>query len=282
MAEPGDGRGVQSSFAAGLHVPAGGAVDASAYDQWVGRWSRMFVPATLAAAGIRSGLRVMDVSAGTGEASLAISPAIGSSGFLVGTDIAPAMLEAARARLPGSTFWPVAADGQRLPFADGSFDAVVCQLGLQFFPDPGVGLMEFRRVLCDGGRTGVCVISKPERAPMWGVLADVLARLVPKQRETVHLSFALADAVRLEELLRKAGFRDVCVERQNRTGVFASFDEYWAPIEAGTGSIPQVYLTLPDAQRRAVRDEVEQRLAAFADGGKLVMSVEMLLGSGRR
>src|SRR5262249_16282341 len=91
--------------------------------------------------------RVLDVSTGTGEAALAALPIVGTSGMLVGADIAPAMLEGARKRLNNPDFHPVAADGQALPFRDGSFDALVCQLGLQFFRDPARGLAEFRRVL---------------------------------------------------------------------------------------------------------------------------------------
>ena len=60
-----------------------------------------------------------------------------------------------------------------------------------------------------------------------------------------------------------------------------SFDEYWEPIEAGIGSIPQSYLTLTAADRRSVRDEVKARLAPFETDGKLCMSVEMLIGRGR-
>jgi len=67
------------------------------------------------------------------------------------------------------------------------------------------------------------------------------------------------------------------VEQENSTG---DFDKYWEPIEAGTGSIPQIYLSLGEADRRAVREEVETQLSRFASNGKLVMSVEMLIGSG--
>jgi hypothetical protein len=56
---------------------------------------------------------------------------------------------------------------------------------------------------------------------------------------------------------------------------------YWAPIEAGTGQLPQAYLALPAPRRQAVREEVEARLAAFETGGRLVMHVEMLIGAGR-
>jgi len=117
---------------------------------------------------------------------------------------------------------------------------------------------------------------------MWGILADVLGRLLPDQQPIIQLSFSLADPARLEDLLTSTGFQDIRVERQTREGGFDSFDEYWEPIQAGIGSIPQIYLALPDAERCAVRDEVKGRLAEFQSGGRLRMSVEMLIGSGRK
>jgi hypothetical protein len=136
-------------------------------------------------------------------------------------------------------------------------------------------------VLRSGGRVGVCVISTPDRAPMWGVLADVLGRLLPDQRSIVQLSFSLADPAGLECLLINAGFQDIRIEQHKREGAFDSFEEYWEPISAGTGSIPQVYLTLPGPERDMVRKEVRARLAEFQSEGQLRMSVEMLIASGR-
>ena len=207
-------------------------------------------------------------------------PAVGAAGFVIGADISPAMLEAACARLNEALISPVAADGQMLPFQDGSFDCVICQLGLQFFPRPTLGLAEFRRVLRRGGRVAVCVVSSPDRAPMWGILADAISRFRPALRNILYLSFSLGDPTRLEALLTDTGFRDVRVERETRGAIIESFEEYWEPIEAGTGSIPQSYLTLSDAERRVVREEVKARLSRFESDGKLVMSVEMLIGSG--
>jgi hypothetical protein len=125
------------------------------------------------------------------------------------------------------------------------------------------------------------VISTPDRAPMWGHLADVLSRFLPELREVPFLSFALHDPNRLEAMLLGAGFRDVRVARVIREGSFESFVDYWKPIEAGVGSIPQAYLRLAAADRRAVREEAQSRLSRFELNGKLRMSVEMLLGSGR-
>jgi SAM-dependent methyltransferase len=208
-------------------------------------------------------------------------PLVGAEGVVVGADISPEMLTSARAGLHGSPFLPVAADGQALPFRDASFDAVVCQLGLQFFADPARGVEEFRRVLRERGRVAICVISTPDHAPMWGELAGVLGRFLPELRNVLFLSFALHDPNRLEAMLVGAGFRDVRVERTTRDDSFESFADYWAPIEAGIGSLPQAYLRLAATDRRAVREEVRSRLSRFESRGKLRMSVEMLIGSGR-
>jgi len=272
---------IRAHFGAGFHTAAGQRVDDSAYYQYIGRWSRLFVPAVLAAAEVRGGDRVLDVATGPGEAVLGARAAIQSAGRVIGTDIAPAMLTAARARLGEKAFQVVATDGQALAFRDGSFDAVVCQLGLQFFPDPVRGLTEFRRVLRVGRCAAVCVISTPDRAPMWGVLADTLSRHLPDQHTALHLGFALADPERLAHLFKIASFRDVRVKREMRQGTIESFDAYWAPIEAGTGQIPQAYRALPASSRRAVREEVQERLAACETDGRLVMNVEMLIGAGR-
>lgn len=119
---------------------------------------------------------------------------------------------------------PVAADGQALPFGDASPDAVICQFGLQFFPDPALALREFRRVLRIGSCAAACVIATPDRAPMWGILADVLSRFLPGQRNILDLSFALADPQRLEDLFAGTGFRDIRVRREKRADIITGFD----------------------------------------------------------
>ena len=256
-------------------------MDSSAYESFVGRWSRLFVPGVIAAAEVQSGSKVLDISTGTGEAALAALPVLGPTGMLVGADISPEMVRSAVQRVGDTRFLPIAADGQELPFRNGCFDAVICQLGLQFFPDPARGLFEFRRVLRPGARACVCVISTPDRAPMWGFLAEAIARRLPEKRNTLMASFALADAKRVESLFREAGFVNVSVAREVRGGTIENFDEYWDSIEAGIGSIPQIYLRLEERERQNVRDEVNARLSEFVDGNKFRMNVEMLICHGQ-
>jgi hypothetical protein len=85
----------------------------------------------------------------------------------------------------------------------------------------------------------------------------------------------------LEGLLADAGFHDIRVEREKREDVFKSFDDYWNPIEARIGSIPQTYLALSETDRLSVFQEVRERLSKFEGNGRLFMSIEMLIGNGR-
>jgi SAM-dependent methyltransferase len=81
---------MSASFGTGFHATPTGTVDASAYERFTGRWSRLFIPAVLA--DIAPGSRVLDVSTGTGEAASMALPIVGMSGFVVGADISPQML----------------------------------------------------------------------------------------------------------------------------------------------------------------------------------------------
>jgi hypothetical protein len=85
---------------------------------------------------------------------------------------------------------------------------------------------------------------------MWSVLAETLSSFLPERRNFLYLSWALADQVRLERLFADAGFQDIRVERDIRSDVIKNFDEYWEPIETGTGQQPQSYLDPLDVADR--------------------------------
>ncbi len=225
------------SWGPGLHTAGAAMVDAEAYFRYVGRWSAQFVAATLAAAKMRPGWRVLDVATGPGVAMEHAASLVGAHGAVIGSDISTGMLATAAARVEmiACSQYLVAGDAQALPFAAGYFDAVICQLGLMFVPDAAHGLREFHRVLRPGGRAAICVISTAASTPMWSALAQALSTALPLQAETLTLSFSLADATRLASLFSAAGFGDLQVRREWRTAILSSIDAYWDLIEAGAG-----------------------------------------------
>jgi ubiquinone/menaquinone biosynthesis C-methylase UbiE len=255
---------------------------AAAYERFMGRWSRLYIPGLLTGAGLRPGNRVLDVATGTGAAAELAAAAVRPAGRVIGVDLSLPMLQAAHGRLTGPIALAVM-DGQALACRDESADVVLCQLGLMFFPDLGRGLAEFHRVLRPGGRLAACVWSTPERAPFVGFLAQALTRQLPDQRATLELGFSLADPRRLEAALDAAGFRAIRVVAETRRIVLDSFDDYWAPVEAGAGRLGQAYRGLPAPAQQSVMDDVRQRMATVtAADGRIRLDAEALFAFAAR
>lgn len=95
--------------------------------------------------------RVLEIAAGTGVVTRALASALPGAVSIVATDLNPSMLEYASALgVPRPVTWRQA-DAMQLPFDNGTFDAVVCQFGVMFFPDKPKAFAEARRVLGPGG-----------------------------------------------------------------------------------------------------------------------------------
>jgi len=179
--------------------------------------------------GLRRGERVLDVACGTGVVARAAAGRVGRTGHVAGIDINAAMLAVARLLPagPGASVSWFRGSALSLPFAAGSYDVVLCQLGLQFFPDRPAALAEMRRVLVTGGRLGLSVYGPIERNPAAFALAGALDRhLGPDASATKRAEHALADPALLRTLAAGAGFRRVQIVTETRIIRFASAADY--------------------------------------------------------
>ena len=253
---------------------------AAEYDRAFAHVSRHFLPSLLSAAGVASGMKVLDIATGTGLAAAEALLAVGPTGHVVAADLSEAMVSQARRRLetaPNITF--AVEDGQSLSFADCSFDAVICSLGLMFFPDPPRGLSEFLRVLCPGGRAAASVLTVSDRSYN-GRINTVIAKHLPAVGDATARTFSLGDAAYLRQLLEMAGFQNIEVSRRAHRFGLPSFDAYFGPFERGGASTGQAYLTLPQSVRDSVRKEVQRSLGDT--GGPIEIEVEFQFASGQR
>lgn len=135
---------------------------------------RLWRRAVVQAVDARPGERVLDLAAGTGTSS---EPFAATGAFVTPTDFSLGMLRVGKRRVPTLPF--VAGDALRLPFADGSFDAVTISFGLRNVADVPAALIELHRVTRPGGRFVLCEFSHPTLAPLRAVYVNYLMRALP-------------------------------------------------------------------------------------------------------
>ena len=253
---------------------------AAEYDRAFAHVTAYFMPFLLRAAHVAPGMRILDIATGTGLSAEAALAAVGPTGHVTAADISPAMAGQARERLGHAPNASVSVeDGQALSLADSSFDVVLCNLGLMFFPDPVRGLSEFRRALRPGGRVAVSVNTVVERSYNHQI-NEIIARHTPSLAEAVARTFALGEAPRLRSLFDQAGLTDFETHTVKHTFVLPSFDAYYGPFERGGASTGQALAGLPEEVRRAVREEVRRDLAD--SGGPVEAEAEYRIASARR
>jgi ubiquinone/menaquinone biosynthesis C-methylase UbiE len=164
-------------------------------------------------AGLEAGERVLDVACGTGIAARLARHRLGDGAKVVGVDVAPPMIAMARSVAPDID-WRVG-DACALPLEAGEqFDLVVCQQGLQFFPDRAAAAREMRRALAPNGRLVASTWRADEELPVLLELRRIAERRLGPVADRRH---AFGEAGPIEALLRDAGFRDVRTASASRT-----------------------------------------------------------------
>ena len=156
----------------------------------------------------RSLSRVLEVAAGTGVVTRALASVLPERVSIVATDLNQPMLDQASAL---GTTRPVEwrqADAMRLPFQDGTFDAVVCQFGVMFFPDKTQALSEARRVLRPGGVLVFNVWDRLEENEFADTVTAALASVFPEDppRFLARTPHGYHERSRIEQDLASSGF----------------------------------------------------------------------------
>jgi ubiquinone/menaquinone biosynthesis C-methylase UbiE len=250
-------------------------------------YEKFFVPAIgaplaadlVAAAALRPGERILDVACGTGVVTRLAAARVGGSGAVAGLDVNPGMLAVARsaAANDASIEW-YETSAEAMPLADGSFDVVLCQMGLQFMPNKVQALKEIRRVLGPGGRV---VLNLPGPIPeLFVAMREALAQHIgPQCARFVDVVFSLHDGEQLEGLMSEAGFSGIAAGRAQKTLRLPPPEDFlWQYVH----STPLVALVgqAGEAQRAALSRDVAARWKKFAAGDALALEVGVTTVSG--
>jgi len=206
---------------------------AGVYEQY---WREQLAPAQhrlLRVAMLQPGDRVLDVACGTGLVTFPAADAVGSSGSVVATDLSDAMVAHVAAEAHRRNLLQVTSsrmDAERLELPDGSFDAVLCALGLMYVPDPRAALREIRRVLRPGGRAAIAVWGARHKCG-WAEIFSIVDRRV--QSEVCPMFFQLGTADTLRHVMNEAGLVDVEAVRLSATLHYSSSEDACGAAFAG-------------------------------------------------
>lgn len=231
---------------------------ASAYEQFMGRWSRELARTFVLWLDIPPGRHWLEVGCGTGALTVRICE-ISSPASVVATDPSEQFIAHARETLPDQRVQFLTASAGELPTRVSGYDAVVSSLVLNFLPDPTAALREMRSLAAEGGVVAACVWDYAGGMQFLRRFWDAAVELDPAARQYDEGErFPICSPSVLEAIFREADFSDVGVEALEVATHFRDFDDYWSPFVGGPGPAPGYLSSLP-AQRQ---HDLARRLAA--------------------
>ncbi|MFO1421552.1 MAG: class I SAM-dependent methyltransferase [Candidatus Competibacteraceae bacterium] len=245
--------------------------DGAAWRYWtpfLERWYGDVTRRMLDLARIQPGQHILDIAAGAGEPAVSAAERVGPGGYVLATDISEGIVELARQVAHERGLKQVetrAMDGEKLDLPDGTFDAVLCRLGLMYMPHPVTALREWRRALKPGGRVAVAVFSSPDRNAWGAVPASIIRRRaqLPPPVPGQPGPFSLGGTGVLEGIFNQAGFANpeiLAVPVPHRT---SSAAEYVQVAREAFGGFNAMMAQLPPEERESVWNEVEGSLRSF-------------------
>lgn len=179
-------------------------------------WQNQLWPAQerlLASMNIKPGDKVLDVSCGSGLITLPIAEAVKPDGSVTGIDLSEGMIEKARLRTEKLNFGHVSykqMDAENLDFEDHSYDAVICSLGLMYFPYPEKALEEMYRVAKPGAEISTLVWGARKECG-WASIFPIVDKRV--KSDVCPLFFQLGTGNALKKTFESTGFKSVSFDR---------------------------------------------------------------------
>lgn len=231
-------------------------VDGTAYERYMGRYSRPLASRFADFAGVDAGHRVLDVGCGPGPLTAELVSRVGPASVRA-IDPSPTFVEACAAQHPEVDVR--LGSGERIDADDGTFDRVLAQLVLHFVSDGEQVAAEFRRVLRPGGIAAACVWDFAEGMDLLRLFWDAALAVRPDAPDEAR-TLRFGRPGEIADVLAGAGFVEVTETELDVSSVYDDFDELWSGLLGGVGPSGTYCVSLGPADRRAVEDELYARL----------------------
>jgi 2-polyprenyl-3-methyl-5-hydroxy-6-metoxy-1,4-benzoquinol methylase len=258
----------------------GWEVVSAGYEHHFTRLTSQAVSATLDAAKIEKGMRVLDVCTGPGMLAAA---AVERGAQVTGLDFSNNVLELAKKNVPDAEFRD--GDAQSLPFEEGSFDAVVCGFGIIHVPEPAMVLSEIRRVLIPYGHAAVSVWEAPNPTNGFGLLFGAIKAHgnldVPLPHGPDFFQFSQEE--KLTGALRETGFSEVEIQKIDQTWELGDSLGVFRGITEGAVRARGLLEAQTEAARQAISEAVIAGMSRYAaSDGLYQVPMPALVGSGTK
>jgi SAM-dependent methyltransferase len=259
---------------------AGWGARAETYGCLTGQITARLVEPLLDAAGVATGMSVLDVGTGPGYAA---QRAAERGAVATGVDIADELLALARRNHPGIDF--LRGDAEDLPFADRSFDALVCNFTINHLPRPERAILEFGRVVVPGGGVALSAWDVSAQNRFLGVLVDALRNCGvtgPQEAVAGPDPYRFADHDEFRGLLRGAGLEGVEVRSISLIHRVPDTNNLWEGMLGGSVRSAGLVMRQPQRTRRMIRAEVERLVDGYRADGEIAIPARAKIACGRR
>jgi len=209
---------------------------------------------------VTPGDAVLDVACGTGIATRSAAKSLGGLGRVVGTDINRAMIELAAILPEGDRIEWREASTLDLPYEYGTFDCVISQQGIQFFPDSSAGLAEMARVAKPGARVAVTVWSPLSESPYLEAMYEMLTRCCDANPDDMAWS---STSVQIATWFNDADLGEPVIQHHVRTVSLPPLDSFVPAHMMSTPWAKQFGNLPPDEAASAIR-QMQQKLKRWS------------------
>ena len=238
-------------------------------------------------AGLKPGMRFLDVGAGSGALSI---PAARLGAQVLAVDLSPVMLDLLeqRASREGLGIETRVMDGHALEIDDASFDMAGSQFGVMLFPDMPKGIAEMARVVKPGGRVLMNVYGDPHRIEFFAFFVQAIQAVRPDftgpPMDPPPLPFQLQEPAKLRRELAAAGLKNIAVEAVTEATEFRTGKELWEWIIWSNPIAETVLasLSLTGAERDRIVDELARLVRVRAGNGAAVLTNPINIGVGTK